>query len=68
MLFDAIASHPYFTIYGPLNPTIIITAPMIIKIIPPAIVNITVNIEQIELIVTLVQQKKKDIKRIKTAK
>ena len=41
---------------------------MTIKIIPPAIVNITVNIDQIELIVTLVQQKKKDIKRIKTAK
>ena len=41
---------------------------MTIKIIPPAIVNITVNIEQIELIVTLVQQKKNDIKRIKTAK
>ena len=31
-------------------------------------VNMTVNIEQTELIVTLVQQKKKDIKRIKIAK
>jgi hypothetical protein len=68
MLFYSIASHPYFASAGPLNPTIIIIAPMIIKIIPPAMVNTTVNIEQIELIVTFVQQKKKDMKRIKTAK
>lgn len=68
MLFYAIASHPVVTIIFPLNPIIIIAAPMAIKIIPPAIVNITVNIEQIELIVTLVQQKKKDINRIKTAR
>ena len=68
MLFYSIASHPFFTITGPPNPTIIIAAPMAIKIIPPAIVIITVNIEQIELIDTLVQQKKKETKRIKTAK
>ena len=66
VLFYAIASHPYYTILGPLNPIIKIAAPIIINTIPPAIVSITVNIEQIELIVTLVQHTKKDIKRIKT--
>jgi len=68
VLFYSIALHPFFTIAGPPNPTIIIAAPMTIKIIPPAIAIITVNIEQIELIDTLVQQKKKETKRIKTAK